>query len=113
MVVPQITPLRCLFVLWALTFYKCAFDLDLLRFCHQYAYTHYSVRKHRKPLMVYMQSEKLLNQMPQWVLSLASILQVVTLILMITYIVSLLFDFEELFDFSVVNKDDLPVKLTD
>lgn len=40
-------------------------------------------------------------------------LQVVTLILMVVYIVSLLFDFEELFDFSVVNKDDLPVKLTD
>jgi len=40
-------------------------------------------------------------------------LQVVTLILMVIYIVSLLFDFEELFDFSVVNKDDLPVKLTD
>ena len=32
---------------------------------------------------------------------------------MVIYIVSLLFDFEELFDFSVVNKDDLPVKLTD
>jgi hypothetical protein len=32
---------------------------------------------------------------------------------MVVYIVSLLFDFEELFDFSVVNKDDLPVKLTD
>lgn len=46
-------------------------------------------------------------------LSLAAILQVVTLILMIVYIVSLLFDFEELFDFSLVNKDDLPVKLTD
>ena len=40
-------------------------------------------------------------------------LQVVTLILMVVYIVSLLFDFEELFDFSVVNKDDLPIKLTD
>lgn len=43
----------------------------------------------------------------------ATMLQVLTLILMIVYIVSLLFDFEELFDFSVVNKDDLPVKLTD
>jgi hypothetical protein len=32
---------------------------------------------------------------------------------MVVYIVSLLFDFEELFDFSLVNKDDLPVKLTD
>jgi len=32
---------------------------------------------------------------------------------MVVYIVSLLFDFEELFDFSIVNKDDLPVKLTD
>lgn len=32
---------------------------------------------------------------------------------MVVYIVSLLFDFEELFDFSVVNKDDLPIKLTD
>jgi len=32
---------------------------------------------------------------------------------MVVYLVSLLFDFEELFDFSVVNKDDLPVKLTD
>ena len=40
-------------------------------------------------------------------------LQVVTLILMVVYLVSLLFDFEELFDFSVVNKDDLPIKLTD
>ena len=46
-------------------------------------------------------------------LSLATMLQVVTLILMVVYIVSLLFDFEELFDFSFVNKDDLPVKLSE
>lgn len=32
---------------------------------------------------------------------------------MMIYIFALLFDFEELFDFSTLNKDDLPVKLSD
>lgn len=33
--------------------------------------------------------------------------------MIVVYIISLLFDFEELFNFKIVNKDDLPVKLTD
>jgi hypothetical protein len=51
--------------------------------------------------------------MPHWVLSLATIFQILTLIMIVVYIISLLFDFEELFNFKIVNKDDLPVKLTD
>ena len=102
-----------MFGLWALTFYKCAFDLDLLRFVHQYAFTHYSVRKMRKPLAVYIQGEKLIAKIPLADVFSANLMQNLTLILILVYIVSLIFDFEELFDFSIVNKDDLPVKLTD
>ena len=33
--------------------------------------------------------------------------------MIIIYLITCLFDFEELLDFSIINKDDLPVKLTD
>jgi hypothetical protein len=32
---------------------------------------------------------------------------------MMLYLFALLFDFEDLFDFSTINKDDLPIKLSD
>ena len=32
---------------------------------------------------------------------------------MTVYLFALLFDFEEYFDFSTINKDDIPIKLSD
>lgn len=35
------------------------------------------------------------------------------LILMMIYVFALLYNFEDLLDFSIINKDDLPIKLSD
>lgn len=51
--------------------------------------------------------------MPAWLFYLANSLEIITAQLIIIYLITCLFDFEELLDFSVINKDDLPVKLTD
>lgn len=112
MVRPKITSLRCLFCLWCLPTFKYAFDLDLLRYLHQFGNTDYAARKLQHPYKInFDYSED--HQPPHDISLLAELLQNVVLFLMMIYLFALLFDFEDLFDFSVVNKDDLPVKLSD
>lgn len=43
---PRFTALRCLFSLWALPTFKYAFELDVLKFLHQFGYVDYAAKKY-------------------------------------------------------------------
>jgi hypothetical protein len=49
---PEITSLRCLFAMWCMPTFKCAFDLDMLKYVHQLGYSNYSARKLQMPYTV-------------------------------------------------------------